>query len=268
MRGTTADSVHRALLASGALRRLPRGVEALVCQAYADPLRNRSFAFLDAAFGPEAAVAVESRLRGATVGIVGCGGIGSAVAYLLAGMGTRRFHFVDPDVVEEGNLSRQVMYTLESLGRPKVEALAEALGARFRALKISTVRGGGLGKGAIAKLSRCNFVICAGDDPPTLGSALRRRLPTCIPLWTCGYTVGRSIVRSPEVTKKSSRETPVVWSSLSGGFAPSSGLQNLEIAAACVWLIAVHCGEVRGAKSASDHATHFHDYTGWKRTES
>src|SRR2546430_15524248 len=40
------------------------------------------------------------------VGVVGCGGTGSAVASLLARIGVRRIAFLDPDRVDETNLNR------------------------------------------------------------------------------------------------------------------------------------------------------------------
>ena len=65
-------------------------------------------------------------LRGATVGIAGCGGLGSQAAASLVRAGVGRLILVDFDRVEESNLNRQ-HYFLEDLGRPKTEALAARL---------------------------------------------------------------------------------------------------------------------------------------------
>ncbi len=56
--------------------------------------------------------------------IIGAGGLGSNVAFMLARSGIRRFILVDRDRVEASNLNRQAYFPAD-LGRPKVEALAE-----------------------------------------------------------------------------------------------------------------------------------------------
>lgn len=262
VRGTGEVAVRQALKASGALRRLPSDVLAELRAAYADPLGNRCLSFLDAVFGPQVALATQQRLRLARVGIVGCGGIGSGAAYLLAGMGTRRFVLVDPDVVEEGNLARQVMYTLDSVGQRKVDELARALSARFRGVSAQRVCAGGLQPRALRLLAGCDYVVCAGDEPPTLGSELRRVLPLAVPLWTCGYALGRSIVRAPKGTSRAAQGAPVDWRSVPGGFAPSSGLQNMEIAAACAWSLTQYCAGQSEPGGRRGPSGYFRDYTG------
>lgn len=69
---------------------------------------------------------VHERVRRATVGIAGVGGLGSAVALALARTGIGRLVIVDFDLVEPSNLNRQ-QYFLDQLGRPKVYALRDTL---------------------------------------------------------------------------------------------------------------------------------------------
>lgn len=61
------------------------------------------------------------------VTIIGCGGIGSNVAFELITMGIKRFVLYDDDVVEPRNLASQKAYRHRDLYRPKAEALAEVL---------------------------------------------------------------------------------------------------------------------------------------------
>ena len=68
------------------------------------------------------------RLRRATVGIAGCGGLGSNAAVALARAGVGRLILVDHDRVELSNLNRQ-HYFQPDVGRVKVEALAGHLRA-------------------------------------------------------------------------------------------------------------------------------------------
>ncbi|MDD2308654.1 MAG: sulfur carrier protein ThiS adenylyltransferase ThiF [Desulfuromonadaceae bacterium] len=66
---------------------------------------------------------VHARLKRASVGIAGVGGLGSAVAVALARVGVGRLIIADFDVVEPSNLNRQ-QYFIDQIGSYKVEALA------------------------------------------------------------------------------------------------------------------------------------------------
>ncbi|HIQ09515.1 MAG TPA: molybdopterin-synthase adenylyltransferase MoeB [Anaerolineaceae bacterium] len=69
----------------------------------------------------------QRRLKGASVLIVGVGGLGSPVALYLAAAGVGRIGLVDDDVVDVTNLQRQVLYGTSQAGRPKVLAARERL---------------------------------------------------------------------------------------------------------------------------------------------
>lgn len=68
------------------------------------------------------------KLQRSTVGIAGCGGLGSNAAMLLARAGVGRLILADHDTVELSNLNRQHFFRRD-VGRPKVEALADHLRA-------------------------------------------------------------------------------------------------------------------------------------------
>ena len=78
---------------------------------------------------PEIGTEGQRRLTGASVLIVGLGGLGSAAAPCLTGAGVGRIGLADPDVVSESNLQRQTLYTEQDVGRPKTQAAAERLAA-------------------------------------------------------------------------------------------------------------------------------------------
>jgi sulfur carrier protein ThiS adenylyltransferase len=69
---------------------------------------------------------VHARLKRATVGIAGLGGLGSSVAVALARVGVGTLVLADFDVVEPSNLNRQ-QYFVDQLGMSKVDALAANL---------------------------------------------------------------------------------------------------------------------------------------------
>ncbi len=66
-------------------------------------------------------------LAGTRVILFGVGGVGSWCAEALIRSGVGHLTLVDPDVVCESNINRQLQATVPNLGRPKVEALKERL---------------------------------------------------------------------------------------------------------------------------------------------
>jgi sulfur carrier protein ThiS adenylyltransferase len=65
-------------------------------------------------------------LETCTVGIAGCGGLGSNAAISLTRAGIGGLILADFDIVEESNLNRQAFF-VEDIGQPKVAALATHL---------------------------------------------------------------------------------------------------------------------------------------------
>ena len=68
------------------------------------------------------------RLQDAHVLVVGVGGVGAYAAEMLCRAGVGEMTIVDADTVQPSNINRQLPATHSTIGRPKVEVLAE----RFR----------------------------------------------------------------------------------------------------------------------------------------
>jgi len=81
---------------------------------------------LDALLTARHTPGVHEKIRKATVGIAGVGGLGSSVAIALARTGIGTLIIADFDLVEPSNLNRQ-QYFLDQLGHPKVYALRDTL---------------------------------------------------------------------------------------------------------------------------------------------
>jgi molybdopterin/thiamine biosynthesis adenylyltransferase len=67
----------------------------------------------------------QEQLRRTRVALPGLGAVGGAHLQVLTRMGVGAFHLADPDVYEVANLHRQVGATLHTVGRPKVDVMAE-----------------------------------------------------------------------------------------------------------------------------------------------
>lgn len=97
---------------------LTEGDKVVMIQRGAIPSADELEALMAARHTP----GVHARLKRSTVGIAGCGGLGSAVAVALARIGVGRLILADFDVVEPSNLNRQQFF-VDQIGLPKVDAL-------------------------------------------------------------------------------------------------------------------------------------------------
>lgn len=75
-------------------------------------------------------------LKNKTVGIAGCGGLGSNCAVALARVGVGQLIIADFDVIEESNLNRQY-YFYHQIGKQKVFCLKENIELINPAVKVS-----------------------------------------------------------------------------------------------------------------------------------
>lgn len=97
--------------------------------------------------------------------IIGAGGLGAPAAWALARAGTARISLVDPDPVDLSNLARQVIYRIEDLGTPKVEAAANRLRIAFPSAEIEArAIAFDANNGPILATAH-DFMIDATDDP-------------------------------------------------------------------------------------------------------
>jgi molybdopterin/thiamine biosynthesis adenylyltransferase len=101
--------------------------------------------------------------------VLGAGGVGSHVAWMLVALGVRRLTLVDDDVVEDSNLNRQLLYTADDVGQPKVEALAAHLRTIRPDVAVDTivrrVDGPQSARDLVATIG-CTVVVKAIDSPP------------------------------------------------------------------------------------------------------
>ncbi len=76
---------------------------------------------------PEVGETGQGTLLGSTITIVGAGGLGSIISRLLAGAGVGKLRILDPDLVSEPDLHRQIMYDRRDLKRHKATRLCQKL---------------------------------------------------------------------------------------------------------------------------------------------
>jgi hypothetical protein len=239
---SSVASIRAALRASGAIRETSAASYSRIAELYRSPALSRTAAFVDAiSKSTREALRLIEAVRRMRVAIVGCGGIGSGAAFLLASMGISELVLIDADRVELSNLNRQFLYTRKSIGKFKALELKRALYERFEHTLISAVPTCYPSDAAKHALSRVSLAICVGDSPPNLFAQLEKAMVSGQQLWSAGYLMGLSTVRRHG---GSDRGKDVKWLTRQDYFAPSVGFQNMELAASLVARIAL-CGHNR-----------------------
>ena len=113
-------------------------------------------------FGPN----LNARLKQLRVGIVGCGGTGSATAMLLARLGVGGIALFDDDIVEVSNLNRLHGANRADADamRPKVEVLAREVADLALGIRVVPVRAWVESDSARDALKSCDVVFGCTDD--------------------------------------------------------------------------------------------------------
>lgn len=86
---------------------------------------------------PEFNVEGQQKLKGSKVLVIGSGGLGSPMLLYLAAAGVGHIGIVDFDVVDESNLQRQVLFTIDDIGKSKAETAAAKLRKLNPHIKVS-----------------------------------------------------------------------------------------------------------------------------------
>lgn len=113
---------------------------------------------------PEVGTAGQARLRGASVLMVGAGGLGSAVLQYLCAAGVGRLVIVDHDRVEESNLHRQPIYRMSDVGTLKAQAAREALLGANPEVRVEAVCGRLTPVNAARLVATVDLVVDAADS--------------------------------------------------------------------------------------------------------
>ncbi len=109
----------------------------------------------------------QAKLLDAKVLLVGGGGLGSPAAFYLAAAGVGTIGIIDHDRVDLSNLQRQILYTTEDIGRPKVEVAAERLRALNPDVNVVTYQEPLLSDNALDIIREYDIVINGSDNFPT-----------------------------------------------------------------------------------------------------
>lgn len=121
-----------------------------------------------------------------SIAILGCGSIGSNLAYKLCKSGIDNIILVDPGRLESSNIGRHFL-GMNNVGRFKVEAMKETLMTQF--IGINVVAHAKHAEDCIKELQDINLIIGAiGSDAPAVetyiaGLTMNKELPPILSCW-------------------------------------------------------------------------------------
>jgi molybdopterin/thiamine biosynthesis adenylyltransferase/rhodanese-related sulfurtransferase len=116
---------------------------------------------------PEVGLEGQERLKGASVLVVGAGGLGSPALLYLAAAGVGRIGIVDCDTVDFTNLQRQVIHGTADVGRSKLESAAKAISAVNPEVQLETHEAVLTSENALEILKCYDIVVDGTDNFPT-----------------------------------------------------------------------------------------------------
>lgn len=133
------------------------------------------------------------RFSNAHIAVIGVGGVGSWVVEALARSAIGKLTLIDLDHVAESNINRQIQATSDTLGKAKIEALAERIALIHPACKVNLVEDFITPDNVTAMLpsQRFDYVIDAIDDVKAKVALIAHCRAQNIPLVTIGAAGGQ-----------------------------------------------------------------------------
>lgn len=138
----------------------------------------------------------QKRLRNLQVVLVGMGGIGNWISLNLIGLGLKKIRIIDPDDIEKSNLTRQVLFTENDIGKSKVLKAKDELNKRNSDTEIDaiyeTVSESNLG----LLVKGFDFAVLSADSPAYLIQRWMNKAcwENKVPFFNVGYSGGIGVI--------------------------------------------------------------------------
>ena len=135
------------------------------------------------------------KLKNSAVALFGAGGVGGFAAEALCRAGVGHITVFDNDVIEETNLNRQIISTVNTIGKDKTQAIKERLASINPSVKVTAEKVFYLPENADKyDLSQFDFVLDAVDTVTAKIEIIKRAKAAGVPVITCMGTGGKTDV--------------------------------------------------------------------------
>jgi molybdopterin/thiamine biosynthesis adenylyltransferase/rhodanese-related sulfurtransferase/molybdopterin converting factor small subunit len=116
---------------------------------------------------PEVGMDGQTKLKQASVAMIGAGGLGAPLGLYLAAAGVGRIGIVDFDVVDASNLQRQVIHGTSDIGRKKLDSAADRIRDINPHVRVDKFDTGLTSENAFEILRDYDIVVDGTDNFPT-----------------------------------------------------------------------------------------------------
>lgn len=113
---------------------------------------------------PQMDIRGQEALLGASVLIIGLGGLGCPVAIYLASSGVGHLVLVDDDDVDLSNLQRQIAHDTQSIGTAKVASASESIQRLNAGVKVTAIKARLEGEALEEQVSKADVVLDCTDN--------------------------------------------------------------------------------------------------------
>lgn len=131
----------------------------------------------------------QRRLESLSIAIVGLGGTGSHVAEQLAHLGVRRVVLVDPDTVDQSNLSRLVSASGADVGKAKVDVAARQYLTVLPDASVEAIQDDATTSTVVRTLSRLDAVVGCTDSHGSRHVLNQLAYQYFVPVIDCGVAI-------------------------------------------------------------------------------
>jgi adenylyltransferase/sulfurtransferase len=115
----------------------------------------------------EIGISGQEKLKNAKVLVIGAGGLGCPVLQYLTAAGIGTIGIVDFDVVDESNLQRQILYSIDDIGKLKVDCAINKLSRQNLFVNFSAYNTQLSNQNALEIIEKYDIVIDGTDNFPT-----------------------------------------------------------------------------------------------------
>jgi hypothetical protein len=185
--GVMDHEISTLVLAESPFRRLDIGTHGQAGSPCLTEHERENFARQVLAFGEKGQLAISQ----VAVGVIGAGGLGSAIIEGLARLGVRNITVIDPDVAEASNINRVSGMNLEDAQakRSKVEIAGRTMRSIIREPKLAAVQASVFAPASIQHLKECDIIVVATDNHATRMFAQRIGAQYLIPVVSVGVNI-------------------------------------------------------------------------------
>jgi hypothetical protein len=110
-------------------------------------------------------IKVQDSLKNKSITLLGMGGIGNWIALNFVGLGIKKIRLIDPDIIEESNLTRQMLFSEKDVGQFKVDIAEQRLKERNGDLIVESFKENLTENNISELIAGTDFVVLSADKP-------------------------------------------------------------------------------------------------------